>query len=98
LKIAWLPGKNISINHKINEIRIRITIGVKSIGHIVVGIYFFTFLYIGSIIEVKNCGLIFNQNIWSHDNIISAKIIYLIKVKNMKIGIIKFICLYYLNK
>lgn len=77
---------------------IRITIGVKSIGQTVVGIYFFTFLYIGSIIEDKNSGLIFNQNIWSHDKMISAKIIYFIKVKNMKIGIIKFIFLFYLNK
>jgi hypothetical protein len=91
LNISWLQGKFISINHKINDISTRITIGVKSIGQIVVGIYFFTILYNGSIIEDKNCGLIFNQNIWSHDKIISAKIIYFISVKNIKIGIIKFI-------
>lgn len=76
----------------------RITIGVKSIGQIDVGIYFFTFLYIGSIIDARKSGLIFNQNIWSHDKITSAKMIYFIKVKNMKIGIIKFIFLFYLNK
>ena len=77
-----------------NEISISITIGVKSIGQIVVGKYFFILLYKGSIISAKNCGLIFNQNICNHDNITSAKIIYFTKVKNMKIGIIKFIVIY----
>lgn len=79
------------MNQRIKEISINITIGVKSIGQIVVGTYFFIFLYNGSITSAKNFGLILSQNNWSQDKITSAKTIYVINLKNIKTGIIMFI-------
>jgi hypothetical protein len=62
-------------SHSIKNIVIITTIGVKSIGHIVVGNIFLILLYIGSIILATNLGLIFNQKIVNHDNITSKNII-----------------------
>lgn len=68
-------GKNHTINHFKNRIKIITIIGVKSSGQIVVGIYFFIKLYIGSkTCEIKT-GLIFKPKILSQDSITSAIII-----------------------
>ena len=73
------------------------TIGVKSIGQILVGIISFIFLYKGSMISEINFGLIFIQNMDNQDKTTSAKTIYLIISKNIIIPIkrVIFICLFY---
>jgi hypothetical protein len=69
------------------------TIGVKSIGQIDVGIIFLIFLYKGSIISHINLGLIFNQNIVNQDKITSNITKYDIISKNITIAI--SICIFY---
>ena len=79
----------------INVASTKITIGVKSTGPILVGTYFLTVLYIGSITSPIALGLSLSQNNWSHDKITSTKMIIAIKSSKIinieKINVIIFI-------
>jgi len=88
-KITNASG-NILIKKKlIICIHIITIIGVKSIGQKVVGNFDFILSYIGLVIHCMNLIFKFNHNSVNHDNIISIKIKYFIKVRKTMILSIK---------